>query len=117
MTTTKKEAIIPTRVNSFEIRNSDLEDFKPKKAPTTKPTIEHINEVAEKTGFHSRQPEKFQEPVKAIRSRRYTTGRNQQLNLKVTETTLRKFYAIADELNVPLGEVFERAVAALEAIR
>ena len=110
MPNTKKEAT-PLRVNSFA--KEELDEFKPKVKPAPRPSSEQINAVAEQTGFPSRQP--VTEPVK--RARRFTTGRNQQLNLKVTEDTLNRFYAIADELHLPLGEVFDRAVKALEATR
>ena len=46
--------------------------------------------------------------------RRYTTGRNRQLNMKVTEEALRRFYALADAQCWVLGEAFEHAVTALE---
>lgn len=47
--------------------------------------------------------------------RRYVTGRNRQLNLKVTETAADRFYKIADANRLVLGEAFEMAVEALEA--
>ena len=46
--------------------------------------------------------------------RRYRTGRNMQLNLKVREATAATFYAMADAQGWVLGEAFERAVAALQ---
>ena len=46
--------------------------------------------------------------------RRYTTGRNQQINVKATAETIARFYRIADEMNVPLGEVLSRALDALD---
>ncbi len=45
--------------------------------------------------------------------RRYRTGRNQQLNLKVTAQDAEAFYAIADARGWVLGETFARAIAAL----
>lgn len=47
--------------------------------------------------------------------RRRVTGRNQQLNVKVTAAVAEQFYAMADELDVPLGALLERALAALAA--
>lgn len=111
MTNAKPETT-PTRINPFA--EAELDEFKPKTKPTPRATSEQINAVAEQTGFPSRQPV-TSEPVRRVR--RYTTGRNQQLNLKVTENTLKRFYAIADELNLPLGEVFDQAVKALENTR
>lgn len=49
------------------------------------------------------------------RRRRYTTGRNCQLNVKATAETVRKMGELADRLAVPLGVVLERALASLEA--
>jgi hypothetical protein len=47
--------------------------------------------------------------------RRYTTGRNVQLNIKATSATVQRMGELADELGVPLGVVLERALNALEA--
>ena len=46
--------------------------------------------------------------------RRYRTGRNVQLNLKVRQEAVDAFYRLADERGWVLGETFERAVSALE---
>lgn len=46
--------------------------------------------------------------------RRHRTGRNVQLNLKVTAEVQANFYAIADKLDLPLGAVLEKALASLE---
>lgn len=102
----------PPRVNSFAT-DADLADFQPKTTPAPKQSKQEIDKIAEETGFVSRQAQ----VPKIGRTRRYTTGRNQQLNIKVTEDTLKRFYAIADELCLPLGEVFDRAIKAFEAIR
>ena len=37
----------------------------------------------------------------------YRTGRNQQFNAKVTPETILRFYKLADEKRVPLGELPE----------
>ena len=44
----------------------------------------------------------------------YTTGRNQQINIKATAETIARFYRLADENHVPLGALLEQALAALE---
>lgn len=49
--------------------------------------------------------------------RRYTTGRNVQLNIKATAATAQRIGELADELDVPLGVVLELALAALTANR
>jgi hypothetical protein len=80
----------------------DLSDFQPK------PKKDDIRTVAEAAAFRSREPTEKPAP------RRYRTGRNQQLNLKVTAGALADFYALADRTGLVLGEVFARAVAALK---
>jgi len=95
----------------------DVSGFAPKpraKAGTT--DKEAIREVAESRGFQSREPEgqgKAADPAPRQR-RRHTTGRNRQLNIKATESTVSRFYALADANGWVLGEAFELAVAALE---
>ena len=64
--------------------------------------------VAKESGFQSRQPQ----PERT--QRRYRTGRNAQLNIKVTPETMQAFYAIADKKGWVLGEAMEKAVLLLE---
>lgn len=103
----------------------DLSEFET--APARKvsaPAVKQaIREVAEQKGFVSRDPEPRRAPEPApqpvpissvMPRRRYTTGRNRQLNMKVTEEALRRFYALADAQGWVLGEAFEHAVTALE---
>lgn len=90
----------------------DLGDFRPKPpAP-----VEQVRSVAEQAGFRSREPGPG--PASAASAerreqRRYRTGRNVQLNLKVRQEAVDAFYKLADEHGWVLGEAFERAVAAL----
>jgi len=90
----------------------DLSDFKPK-APARP---EQVRGVAEQAGFRSREaasaPVESEEPRRE--QRRYRTGRNIQLNLKVRREAVEAFYRLADEQGWVLGEAFERAVGALE---
>jgi len=83
-------------------------DTRPQKP---KPDKESLRAVAEARGFPSREAAPAPEPVL---QRRYRTGRNRQLNLKVTDEALRRFYALADAQGLVLGQVFEQAVEALE---
>lgn len=101
------------RVNPFESIDDDLGDFKPKSKPQDVPSRAEIDALSEKSGFPSRQPAQ----PKEHRVRRYTTGRNRQLNLKVTADALERFYSLADDMGEPLGEVFDQAVKLLEASR
>lgn len=105
------------RVNPF----GDLDDFAPAakvKKPKTEKAV--IDQVAADNNFPSRQPSK---PAAALpppappagrQQRRYTTGRNQQINVKATGETIDQFYRLADQMNVPLGEVLARALDALQ---
>ena len=99
-------------------------------APKPSAQAEQIKAVAEEAGFHSREPVPPQHPASAQagqpakapptslpearrEQRRYRTGRNQQLNLKVRAQDAEAFYAIADAEGWVLGEVFARAITAL----
>lgn len=98
------------RVNPFQ----DLSDFEPK--PATRPpqpvATAAIEQIAQANGFPSRQPVK--PPVPVVPRRRYTTGRNQQINIKATAATIARLYALADARHLPLGEVLDLALDALE---
>lgn len=101
------------RVNPF----GSLDDFAPapKKERAPKPVEKAaIEQVAADNGFPSRQPVKAEPKPAQRQQRRYTTGRNQQINVKATAETIERFYRIADDMNVPLGEVLARALNALE---
>lgn len=119
----------PPRANPF----GDLNDFTELSSP--KPvSAEAIEKISQASGFPSRKAHdgealplttKFAKSEKAavmpsslakVNSRpprRRTTGRNRQINIKATEETIEELYRIADELDLPLGAVLERALAAL----
>jgi hypothetical protein len=105
------------RVNPFE----DLADFKPK--PEAKPVEKaQIDKLAEDNNFPSRQARRSVAPASvpasaqpnSRRARRYTTGRNRQINIKATQETIDRLYRLADEKNMPLGELLDVALDALE---
>lgn len=118
-----------SRVNAFDAL--DLGDFAAEPPPTPKPVeAEAIDAIAKASGFPSRKatakpapavkaparqdvPPVIAEPAPR-QTRRYTTGRNQQINIKATSETIDQFYRVADQLNVPLGAVLELALDALE---
>jgi hypothetical protein len=104
-----------SRVNPFE----NLDDFAPKKKPAqVKPDEKAmIDRIAEDNNFPSRQPARKADVVPSLgqrTQRRYKTGRNQQINIKATDATIQRFYRLADAENVPLGEILDRALDALE---
>jgi hypothetical protein len=95
-----------TRANPF----TDLSDFAPK-AQAKPVEAKQIDQIATEMGFPSRQPVVAEA---APKRRRYTTGRNQQLNVKATAETVARFYRLADQQGVPLGELLDQALQALE---
>lgn len=113
-----------SRANPF----GDLDDFSPQPTPKPVPAAA-IDEIAESSGFPSRkaQIEKGEaekraddpaapaaSPARPRPPRRRTTGRNRQINIKATEETIDALYRVADDLDLPLGAVLERALEALE---
>jgi hypothetical protein len=106
-----------TRASIFD-DELDVSEFTPSR-PTRSADKEGIRAVAEKRGFQAREPVPEQarapQPTAARRQqRRHTTGRNRQLNIKATQATIDRFYALADRHGWVLGEAFERAIDALE---
>lgn len=102
-----------SRANAF----GDLSEFKPRPALSKRAggglPSEDIDRLARESGFPSRQPPK-DGPAPRPSARRHTTGRNQQINVKATPETIAKFYRLADERKVVLGELLELALEALE---
>jgi hypothetical protein len=100
-----------TRANPF----SDMENlpaFEPKPKAPTPIANDQIEKIAEANGFPSRQAAR--PPPRARSGRRYKTGRNQQINIKATSQVIERLYKIADAKRVPLGELLEQALDALE---
>jgi hypothetical protein len=104
------------RANPF----ADLSDFEPKPASSSTAAVRPaaLEQVAEDNGFPSRQPnpnaKAEQETPHRRPGRRYTTGRNQQINIKATAAVIERLYRIADTRHLPLGQVLEMALEALE---
>lgn len=100
------------RVNPF----GDLSDFSPAPgaAPVKPVQKEQIDRLAVENNFPSRQAPRPADPPQRKPGRRYTTGRNQQINIKATAATIERLYRIADARHLPLGEVLDLALAALE---
>jgi hypothetical protein len=99
------------RVNPFaDLTEPPAFTPKPKKEkPVAEETIERI---AKEHNFPSRQAKVQNTPRR--KPRVYRTGRNQQFNAKATPETIEKFYELANERNVPLGELLRLALDALE---
>jgi len=121
------------RVSPF----GDLGDFAPASAKPKAEILEVANQVAEQHGFPSRQPVKQAAPEAApatmpatpsapevpatqaqpkeqLPSRRRTTGRSEQVNIKTTFAAKKRLMEISVERDMPLGEILEQALEALE---
>ena|SRR5579862_4078115 len=96
----------------------DVSGFAPKQpAPQEKkPPVETVRALSEAARFPSREAAPPPPVVVEVKrdQRRYRTGRNVQLNIKVKAVTLDAFYKIADREGWVLGETLERAVQALD---
>ena len=81
---------------------SDLAEFRPGPTAQTAPRAK-IRDASELAGFPSRAP------------RRWRTGRNTQLNLKVSADVLARFAALADRRRIPFGALLEQLLDAAGA--
>ena len=101
-----------TRVNPFATL-ADPPVFPTKPKPEKPAEKEIAARIADENNFPSRQASK---PTKEPRRKRrvHRTGRNRQFNIKATNETVERFYKLADERQVPLGELLERALDALD---
>ena len=74
-----------------------------------------IDRIAEKRNFPSREAPK--KGSSYWPQRRFRTGRDKHVGVKTTEETRDRFYKMADERKVPLGELLRLALDALEKER
>lgn len=106
------------RASIFGDDDLDVSGFAPKPAEkiTAKPAAkpEQVRVVSEAASFRSREPKPAPAPPTKREQRRYRTGRNAQLNIKIRPETLEEFYAIVDRQGWVQGEAFERAIEALK---
>lgn len=101
------------RINPFAnlVDNPPVFTTKPKKETAVEEAT--IARIAEQNNFTSRQaPKAAKEPRR--KRRVYTTGRNRQFNIKATAETVERFYKMADDRRVPLCELLEQALDALD---
>lgn len=96
---------------------ANLDDFQPAAKPAKPVVRKHIDQLAAQEGFPSRQATAAAPAPVSPRARRYTTGRNQQINIKATAETVARLNAYADQHQMPLGEVLRVAMDALEVER
>lgn len=90
----------------------DVSAFTTKPRGAVRPDAGAVRQVAERAGFPSREPA----AAAADRPRRAAprTGRNLQLNLKVSRDYLDRFLAYADQLGVSQAEALEYLIRAGE---
>jgi hypothetical protein len=101
-----------TRVNPFATL-ADPPVFATKPKPEKAVEKEAVARLADENNFPSRQaPKPSKEPRRKRRVHR--TGRNRQFNVKAKNETVERFYKMADERHVPLGELLEQALDALD---
>jgi hypothetical protein len=100
------------RVNPFaDLKDTPVFTTKPRAA---KPVEEEtIARIAEENRFPSRQAAKTAKAERR-KPRTHRTGRNVQLNSKVTAETFARIYKAADDRGVVLGELLRLAMDALE---
>ena len=99
-----------TRANPFS-NIETLPAFEPKPKAPRPIANDQVDKIAEANGFPSRQAVK---PPPGRTGRRYKTGRNQQINIKATSQVIERLYKMADARRIPLGELLEQAIDALE---
>ena len=100
------------RVDAFAILKEPAA-FATKPKPEKRVEESVIAEVAQQNNFPSRQAPKANAAQKR-QQRRYRTGRNQHIGIKVTEETKEKFYKAIDARGIPQGELLRLALDALE---
>ena len=101
------------RVNPFADLTTPMPSFTVKPKAEKPVEEEAVARIAAENNFPSRQAPKISRELKR-RRRVYTTGRNRQVNLKATNETIERFYKLADERKVPLCELLEQALDALD---
>lgn len=94
----------------------DITGFTRKTEGLTSPVTKEVaKEASRAANFFSREPSIQNIPSANKREqRRHRTGRNMQLNIKVTKEALGLFYEINDKEGWVLGETFENAIHALK---
>jgi hypothetical protein len=107
------------RASVFGNDDFDVSGFAPKpiEKPAAKP--EQVRAVSEAASFRSREPKPAPitaAPVEAQKreQRRYRTGRNVQLNIKVRPEDLEEFLALCDRCQWVQGYGFQQAIEALK---
>lgn len=101
------------RSNPFADLGGELPVFGRKPKPIRPVDTEAVDQIAEESGFVSRQAPKPTKPPKR-KPRLHRTGRNENFTLKVTKETRERYHRMADEHGVLLARLLELALDALE---
>jgi hypothetical protein len=105
------------RINPFaNLAEPVIPVFKTKPRQSAQIEPEIIARIADDNNFPSRQAAPTAQPPSRKR-RTYTTGRNQQFNIKASGSTIERFHRMADDFHVPLCELLELALDALQRER
>lgn len=83
-------------------------------ARVSRPDPDQVRALSEAASFRSREGGAPPDPTPRRKPWRYRTGRNVQFNARAKQSTVDDFHAIAERLDRPIGEVLERALAALK---
>jgi len=84
------------------------------------PATEQVRAISEAATFSDREPVRVAAPIPVVvptnkpQLRRRRTGRNVQFAAKITQETHEAIYRVADSQDWGVGELIEKAVAALE---
>jgi hypothetical protein len=98
----------PPRADRFAEVTDRTTSFETASTGRPRPDDAILREAGEGAPYASRAAAAAMRPI-----RRWRTGRNVQLNLKVTQETFDRFYRLADERRLRFGELLEQALDAL----
>ena len=102
------------RASIFSTAALDVSDFKPKASDVSGPRSDEIDKVST-SKFRSRDPAEPDEP-RGFAKRKpmtYRTGRNVVFSVKTTQSTVDRFYEIAQRHGWKANETFEKAMEML----
>ncbi len=116
----------PIRSSIFS-NPGEVDEFRPKQAPMTRPSPEELDQVRTTSKFtrreaavpqatHVAQPSTESQQSTKRKPMVYRTGRNVTISVKTTAETVENFYRLAEKLGWKAGETFENAVEGLVKI-
>ena len=102
------------RASIFSTTALDISDFKPKTSDAPGPRSDEIDRVSTPK-FRSREPVELERSSGFIKRKpmTYRTGRNVVFSVKTTQSTVDRFYEIAQRHGWKANETFEKAMEML----